>query len=358
MTTKISEFRREQQITSVRLAQGSNLSGTYSNGSSNNGIGATLTTASSSLTVDSVVTRNGDRILLINQTNSYENGIYIVSGVGSAVVLTRTYDAQSPDQFEPGYYVPVEAGTAYGGAIFNLIEPQVQVIGVDDILFTDSSSSPIDITLSNDGLNIYDTNATHTLTISPGSNLTANRTFSLVTGDADRSLTLSGDSTINQDVSTAGSPAFTAITVANSGLHVLDTNASHDLVITPGSDLTADRILTLTTGDAARTLDISAASVTVSAFGATLVDDATKLVSQATLGIKSATTAAYAGGGTSNAFVATGLVSTDIVVATILASTNSVSICKAVPTADTLTITFSADPGAATTVQWHAIATV
>lgn len=73
------------------------------------------------------------------------------------------------------------------------------------------------------------------------------------------------------------------------------------------------------------------------------------------LGAKRAVTATYAGGGTSNAFVATGLLSTDIVVATIKASTNSVSITKAVPTTDTLTITFSADPGASTTVQWHAL---
>lgn len=82
------------------------------------------------------------------------------------------------------------------------------------------------------------------------------------------------------------------------------------------------------------------------------------LVALTNLGIKRGTTAAYAGGGTSNAFVATGLLATDIVVATILASTNAVAIAKAVPTANTLTITFSADPGAGTTVQWHAIATV
>jgi hypothetical protein len=64
------------------------------------------------------------------------------------------------------------------------------------------------------------------------------------------------------------------------------------------------------------------------------------------------TTGAYGGGGTSNAFTVTGLLSTDKVSAVIRASTNSVSITKAVPTADTLTITFSADPGAGTTVDY------
>lgn len=73
------------------------------------------------------------------------------------------------------------------------------------------------------------------------------------------------------------------------------------------------------------------------------------------LGVKRATTAVYGGGGTSNAFTATGLAATDIVVATILASANAVAIAKAVPTTNTLTVTFSADPGAGTTVQWHAL---
>ncbi len=47
------------------------------------------------------------------------------------------------------------------------------------------------------------------------------------------------------------------LTLINAGLHLLDTDASHDLVIKPGSDLTADRILSLVTGDAARTITLS-----------------------------------------------------------------------------------------------------
>jgi hypothetical protein len=72
-------------------------------------------------------------------------------------------------------------------------------------------------------------------------------------------------------------------TLPNTGLHLLDTNASHDLIIAPGSNLTADHTLTLTTGDADRTLDISAGSVTVSAYGATLVDDADAATALTTL---------------------------------------------------------------------------
>lgn len=257
MTTKLSSFRKEQQITSVRLLSNTNVSGTYNNGPSNNGVGATLTIAASTLTIDSVACVNGDRVALINQTNTYENGIYQISGVGSAVILTRTYDFQTFDQMVPGYYLPVAAGTVYGGAMFGIIEPQVQVVGVDAILFVDASSSPTSVTLANNGLRVLDTNGSHYLQITPGSDLTANRIFTLVTGDAARTLTLGSNVSLDQNLQIADSPTFAGVTLGNTGLHLLDTNASHDLVIVPGSDLTADRNFTITTGDSARTLTMT-----------------------------------------------------------------------------------------------------
>lgn len=59
----------------------------------------------------------------------------------------------------------------------------------------------------------------------------------------------------------AGELAFSGIvTLPNTGLHILDTNASHDLIIAAGSDLTADHTLTITTGDADRTFTLTANS--------------------------------------------------------------------------------------------------
>lgn len=66
------------------------------------------------------------------------------------------------------------------------------------------------------------------------------------------------------------------------------------------------------------------------------------------------TTGTYAGGGTSNAFTVTGMASSWIVTASILTQSNTASIVKAVPSSNTLTVTFSADPGAGTTVSWIA----
>lgn len=60
---------------------------------------------------------------------------------------------------------------------------------------------------------------------------------------------------------------FSAVqTFSNTGVHILDTNASHDLIIAPGSDLTADHTLTLTTGDADRTITLGGDLTTLAAW--------------------------------------------------------------------------------------------
>lgn len=66
----------------------------------------------------------------------------------------------------------------------------------------------------------------------------------------------------------------------------------------------------------------------------------------------SGVTETYSGGGTSNAFTVAGVKSGDIVTATIATSSNNVSVTKAVAGADTLTVSFSADPGSGTTVAY------
>lgn len=53
-----------------------------------------------------------------------------------------------------------------------------------------------------------DSDGTHTIAVRTSSNLTADRTLTVVPGDASRTLTIGGDSSINQDVSTSGNPSF------------------------------------------------------------------------------------------------------------------------------------------------------
>lgn len=83
---------------------------------------------------------------------------------------------------------------------------------------------------------------------------------------------------------------ITSIQLDNTGLKVKDTVGGQFLTIAPGSDLTANRTLSLITGDANRTLTLSgnftvSAATTISAYGATLVDDADAIAARTTLGL-------------------------------------------------------------------------
>lgn len=141
MTTTFSQTVLSPWLTPVRLASTSNVSGTYYNGPNNNGVGATLTVAASSLTIDSVACAVGDRVLLQTQTNTYEQGVYVVQSIGSTVVLERAADQQSREQMKAGQYVSVGAGSVNAGNFYSLVEPIPNNIGVDAIVFNADPSA-------------------------------------------------------------------------------------------------------------------------------------------------------------------------------------------------------------------------
>lgn len=141
MTTKIAETVFSPWLTPVRLASTSNVAGTYYNGPNNNGVGATLTIAATSLTIDSVLVQVGDRVLLQAQTNTFEQGIYIVESIAATVVLQRAFDQQSLEQLKAGENVAVGAGSVNAGNFYTLIEPLPTAIGVDAIIFNADPSA-------------------------------------------------------------------------------------------------------------------------------------------------------------------------------------------------------------------------
>ncbi|HYE86358.1 MAG TPA: hypothetical protein VEA16_08380 [Vicinamibacterales bacterium] len=83
----------------------------------------------------------------------------------------------------------------------------------------EAQSTTVLILHSNPGaLRVPDSDGTHSLVVATTSNLTADRLLTLVPGDGARSLTIGADSTINQDVSTTGSPTFSDITFSGGDL--------------------------------------------------------------------------------------------------------------------------------------------
>jgi hypothetical protein len=127
----ISQYNVYPGLTPARVVSVSNITGTtYFNGQTNNGVGATLTTGASTLTIDSVVVNNNDRVLLMGQTLGYTNGIYIANVGGTFVVLTRSADFHSIEQMKEGQFISIAAGFVYAGAMFTLVEPFPAAIGV------------------------------------------------------------------------------------------------------------------------------------------------------------------------------------------------------------------------------------
>ena len=91
---------------------------TYNNGTS--GVGATLTaTGNGVLSIDSTVTIAAERVLVKNEVAGANNGVYVVTQVGSAgtpYILTRATDFDSVgtgvDQIDEGDFFLVTSGTA------------------------------------------------------------------------------------------------------------------------------------------------------------------------------------------------------------------------------------------------------
>lgn len=117
-------------------ASAGNLPATYNNGTT--GVGATLTsTANEVFTVDGVTPPVDARILVKDQTDDTQNGLYIVTNVGSVStpwILTRSSDFETPSQMYQGVTVFVVAGTV--NAVTAWMQTKVvTTVGTSDITF-------------------------------------------------------------------------------------------------------------------------------------------------------------------------------------------------------------------------------
>lgn len=102
---------------SVRVATASALSGSVT------AAATTLTISAAGLTIDGETVENDDRILVKDQSDAKENGIYVASGIGgSEVVLTRAEDFDSKADVI-GAYVFATDGSANAGKGFVLTSP-------------------------------------------------------------------------------------------------------------------------------------------------------------------------------------------------------------------------------------------
>jgi hypothetical protein len=120
-----------------------NLNATYSNGTS--GVGATLTNAGTqaAFSTDGVSPSINARILVKNQTDTTQNGIYTLTTVGSGSVnwvLTRATDFDSAVEIAGGDFTFVDAGTTLANTGWVQID-EVTTVGTDPIVFQQFSGA-------------------------------------------------------------------------------------------------------------------------------------------------------------------------------------------------------------------------
>jgi len=135
----------------VRVESPINLTATYNNGTS--GVGATLTNSGTqaALVIDGVTVSVSDRVLIYQQTNQVQNGVYVVTNTGSGStnwVLTRATDADSyvfdsPDGLSEGSTFFVQQGATGAGETYTCNTPGVITFGTTNITFAQVSSAQI-----------------------------------------------------------------------------------------------------------------------------------------------------------------------------------------------------------------------
>jgi hypothetical protein len=135
----------------VRVESPINLNATYDNGTA--GVGATLTNAGTqvALVIDGITMVVADRVLVYEQTDQTQNGVYVVTSIGSGStnwILTRssdtdTYGFAGPDTLSEGSTFFVQQGATGAGETYTCNTIGTITFGTTNITFAQISSAQI-----------------------------------------------------------------------------------------------------------------------------------------------------------------------------------------------------------------------
>ena len=157
--TELAEYLQTQfggnNLFSVLVASTGNFTASYNNG--NMGVGATLTNTGglTALVIDGVTMALGNRVLVKDQSDPAQNGIYTVTTIGSGTVawqMTRSldFDGSSPLQIQQGDFVVVVTGTLNQITMWVETAPGPFTVGTTPIIFQEQ----VVISAVTDGANL------------------------------------------------------------------------------------------------------------------------------------------------------------------------------------------------------------
>lgn len=174
--------------------------------------------------IDGVTLATNDLVLVKSQSSAAENGIYVV---GASPARHGEFDTYNE---HPGANITVQEGTANADTLWNCTSNVGGTLGTTALAFTQLAVTPytaaatLTLTgqqfalnlnnaniwlaaqtfINSSGIKIQDTNASNTLGLIVGSDLTADRTLTITPGDANRTITLGGNVNIGGTLTTVG----------------------------------------------------------------------------------------------------------------------------------------------------------
>lgn len=230
----------------VTIASTSNLAGTYSNANQTLTLGSTGV-----LSIDGVATTLGMRVLLKDQSQGSQNGIYSVTtegAVGVAAVFTRADDFNSNAEIDAGSFCFVLSGTTNAGKQFvqTATSPTLDTTDLTFSILADSSIN--DDSISNAKLENMEANRIKGATVSGDPNdLTADQAITVLNSASTNTinqarLVLTGaiDGNARTAIAVAGSDAGTRrkinfIAGSNVSISAVDDSGNEEVDVTISS---------------------------------------------------------------------------------------------------------------------------
>jgi hypothetical protein len=200
------------------------------------------------VTIDGIVLSAGDRILIKEQVDGSENGIYIVNTTGAP---TRSRDMDSNESCRPNSFVFIEEGTTNSDKMFQLTTNSDIILGTTSLTFEEygGSSGGVTSITSGDGITGTDTTGNITLSLdvddttleinasgeaSAKTAPVANGATTLATGDQIYDYVTTNTVLLTTNQTVAGSKTFSDSMIINDNLTINSSTTtinSDDLII-------------------------------------------------------------------------------------------------------------------------------